>query len=205
MGLSSVSGRLGSIDRTEGRDGGFSLNVSDNTPDGSVKLGVKTTMPPGGSVARHAQVESYCECDRQYKLLDFLHVDRIVRWWRACKATKAPKYTPYMTWIKVCCLKLPEKEHFARHAWYGRWLCMNDTDTEFHSIPVTLHGMGRPMRSLYDCVVCLIGPGYTVQEVLLPVAWTTASVTVVLPLLAAQSHFYVDVYWLVNPPPGWGV
>jgi hypothetical protein len=200
-----VSGRIGSIDKTEGRDGGFALNMTDNTPDGSVKLGVKVAMPPGGSAARHAQVESYCECDRQYKLLDYLHVDRIVRWWRACKATKAPGYAPYMTWIKVCCLKLPEKEFFARHAWYGRWLCLNESENDLVNFFTTLQGMKRPMRNPLDCVVAVISPSHEISVLLLPVASTETSVSFWLPSLPAHSHLFIDVYWLVNPPPGWGV
>jgi hypothetical protein len=203
-GLSSVSGALGRTDNTVGRVRGLALNMTDDTPGGYVKLGVKTAMPPGGSAARHGQVGKYCECDRLYKLIDAFHIDHIVRWWRACKATKAPGYMPYMTWIKVCCLALPEKEFFVRHAWYGRWVCTNDTATEFVMWFVTLRGMKRPMRNPLDCVVCLLNQDKTVNSLLLPESATDTTVSFYLPILPASSHVYIDVYWLVNPPPGWG-
>jgi hypothetical protein len=162
-------------------------------------------MPPGGSAARHAVVATYCDCDRQYKLLDYIHVNEVVRWWRAAKSTKAPKYASYMTWIKACCLKLPEKEYFAQHAWYGRWLCLNDTSVNYANFYTTLWGMKKPVLSLSDCIICVMDASWNVSALLSPVAYSADSLSFWLPVLPARSSLYIDVYWQLNPPPGWAI
>ena len=203
-GLSSVSGRIGSTDRTVGRNGGLALNMTDNTPDGSVKLGVKTAMPPGGSPARHNNVEHYCECDRLYKLLDYMHVDRIKRWFTSWKQIKELKLTPYMIWIKVCILNPPERFYFVRYSWYGRWLALNDSDVDYHFVPVTLRGMKRRFRTPYDGLIFSLDDDFNILEYHYPLLITDSTVMFQLPLLAAHSHLYFDIYWLYNPPPNWG-
>ena len=185
-----------------GREGGLALNMTDNTPGGYVKLGVKTAMPPGGSPERHNNVEHYCECDRLYKLLDYMHVDRIKRWYTSWKQIKGLKLTPYMLWIKICILNPPERYYFVRYSWYGRWLALNGTDTNFVNYPVTLMGMKRPARDAYDLLVFSIDDKFNIVGYHFPEEMTPTSVTFRLPLLAEHSHLYFDVYWLRNPPPG---
>lgn len=201
--LESTSGSVGNIDRTIGREGGFAVNFSDATADGSVKIGTKRVMPPGGSEARHDRAASYCACDVRYKMLDFLHRERLCRWFRAAFGVNAWKISPYATWIKVCLLRLPVADYFATSSWWGRWTCFNDTSADTPPLLVTVHGMKRPMRSTLDCVVVLLDVHSAFIEILLPVSYTADSVSFWMPVLPAHTRRYLDVYWLTNVPKGW--
>mgnify|MGYP003604908877 CR=1 FL=1 len=198
-----MSGSLGRTDNTLGRNRGLALNMTDATPDGTVKLSKKTTMPPGGSVARHDQVQKYCTCDRKYKLLDYLHLGRLCRWYRAVKGVRDWKLNANATWMKICLLAWPEKEHWARHAWWGRWLAYNDTTDDLYALPCTLHGLRVPLRSPLDCVILLLDEKKEIVTPVYPESCDAESVTFTIPLLEAGKTMFIDMYWICNPPEGW--
>lgn len=201
--VSSVTGPIGTIDRTLGREGGLALNMTDKTADGTVKLGVKTAMPPGGSIARHAAVESYCECDRQYGMLDAFHINHLVQWFYTSRQISKRTLTAYMIWIKVCCLHLPEKDYFVHNAWYGRWLLVNDTAADLVNYYATIRGMRIDAQSPLDAVVCILDSTWNVSYIVVPVARGSKTLSFYLPLVPAHSRLFLDVYWYLSPPPYW--
>jgi hypothetical protein len=199
----SVSGRLGRTDNTLGRDRAFAVNMTDNTPDGSVKLSTKKTVPPGGSDARHAQVGNYCTCDGQYRMLDTEHKDACGKWTRDVRNLPWKKLSNYLWWMKFCMLRWPEKQHFVHHVYWGRWIVINPTDTEIVGCIATFEGMMAPMRSLTDCVIAQLAPNYEIDDLLYPQAFTPSSVTACVKSVPALGSKLIDVYWIYNPPERW--
>ena len=177
--------------------------MTDNTPDGTVKLTTKRTVPAGGSAARHEGSKSYCSCDALYKLLDAGHKASVGKWIRTARGLPWAKYTNYLWWMKVCLKKWPEKNHWIHHAWWGRWIIENSTDEDLVGYYGTFAGMQYPMRSLTDCIITTISPTHEPLETLWPVAFTETSVSAYVPRIPAQSGVFVDVYWIYNPPPRW--
>ena len=82
-------------------------------------------------------------------------------------------------------------------------MVMNATEEDVVGYTVTLDGMKAPMRSLTDCVPALLLPSYEIDTILWPLAFTSSSVTVSLPLVEAGKTKFVDVYWIYNPPEKW--
>lgn len=201
--IDSTSGRVGRTDNTLGRDRGFAVNMTDNTADGSVKLSTKRTVTKGGSASRHEQVGNYCTCDGQYRMLDTEHISACGKWTRDVRNLPWKKLSNYLWWMKFCMLRWPEKAHFVHHAYWGRWMVMNATEEDVVGYTVTLGGMKAPMRSLTDCVPALLLPSYEIDTILWPLAFTSTSVTVSLPLVQAGKTKFVDVYWIYNPPEKW--
>ncbi len=173
--------------------------MTDNTPDGTVKLTTKRTVPRGGSAARHAQVGSYCKCDVRYKGLDSLRAQTFKKWYTALLWVKSTSLTAYQLWIKVCLLAWPELSLFVDYCWYGRWEIFNEDQWDKEDVEIEITGLRYPPRSMGDCVAMLVPPEKHGGTTLEKIAFTNHSLTVVIPTLKAGAVCLVDLYWHYQP------
>ncbi len=123
--VDEVSGRLGAIDRTIGREGGLSVNVRKSRH--STQLSVKTAATRGGSSARHERTVIYCACDSEYKEMYETKREYLNSYYRKAHDLDTWTLTAYMTWMKLCLSALPEKAAFKEFSWFARYQIRNDT------------------------------------------------------------------------------
>lgn len=92
----------------------------------------------GGSAARHAGAEGYCQCDKTYKIISDYQKSRLNPWWR--KISDQPDCTlpAYFCWMKVCLKKLEEKRCFLQYSYCSRYWVWNRDPTTWIDQPVTL-------------------------------------------------------------------
>lgn len=176
--------------------------MTDATRDGSIKLSTKRVMPVGGSLARHAQVDKYCKCDVRYKGLDTMRQEKFKTWYTKFLWIKSTSLTAYQLWMKVCLLAWPELSLFVDYCFYGRWEIFNLDGHDKEDVEVTLSRLWHPLRSLGDCTVMLVPPEKHGGTSLVKTAWTSSSVTVLLPSLESYGVKIIDVYWHYNPATG---
>lgn len=98
--IKSVSGRLGSIDRTIGRDGGQMLNLIKR--GNYTILGKKPLMPQTKSPGRQARTTAYCECDTKYKTLSADGKNKLQAYQIAFGTREEKTLTPFMFFMKLC-------------------------------------------------------------------------------------------------------
>jgi len=98
--FSGYKGRLGSIDRTIGRDGGLSLNLINSGKD--TILGVKPLMPRTKSPGRQARSTAYCSCDALYKTLSLEGKQKLQAWQIMTGSRDEKQLTPFQFFIKLC-------------------------------------------------------------------------------------------------------
>jgi len=98
--FSGYKGRLGSIDRTIGRDGGLSLNLINSGKD--TILGVKPLMPRTKSPGRQARSTAYCSCDALYKTLSLEGKQKLQAWQILTGSRDEKRLTPFQFFIKLC-------------------------------------------------------------------------------------------------------
>jgi len=98
--FSGYSGRLGSIDRTIGRDGGLSLNLI-NAQKNTI-LGVKSLMPQTKSPGRQARSTAYCTCDEKYHQLSQACRLKLQAYQIATGTRNEKRLTPFQFFIKLC-------------------------------------------------------------------------------------------------------
>lgn len=200
--IDSVSGVIAKNDRTVGRETGFAVNMTDATPDGSIKLSTKRTVPAGGSAARHAQVGKYCKCDVRYKGLDILRKDRLILWYTTMMWIKSTSLSAYALWMKICLLAWPELSLFVDYCFYGRWRIYNPNAFPLESVSVTLTGLIYPPRSTGDCVAVLVPPAHHGGTTLKTLGYSDTTLTVLLDKMDSFGVCFVDVYWHYNPATG---
>ena len=201
--IDSITGVLGKQDRTVGREGGLSLNMTDNTPDGTVKLGVKKSPTRGGSSERHAVVKAYCTCDRLYKMLDAWRLWRLNLWFRTSQNRNVWTLAAYQTWIKVCRTAWQEKYFFVDYCWWGRWELFNATAADYLNLPVTISGLSASPRDTSDIAVSMLDAKFRIAMILTVTDVGANSVTFVVPRLNRLSPMAIDIYWIYHQPTGW--
>lgn len=139
--LDDLIGPLGHIDRTIGREGGFSTSIGGNTSDDSIRIGSKKQGTRGGSPARHARANVYCNCDDQYRAMPAGKKGRIVFWYRKILNTDFIKMDGYHIWMKICLGNRLEASAFYCYCHVQRYLIKNNTPVAWRDQPIDLEGI----------------------------------------------------------------
>lgn len=134
-------GPLGKIDRTIGKEGGFSLSLGGATSDGSLKLSSKKKGTSGGSPARHERANVYCNCDDNYKAMPIGKKKLLVPWYRKVLDKTYLKTDRYHIWMKICLGGRIEASAFYCYCHLQRYRIFNDTAETWRDQLVDLSGI----------------------------------------------------------------
>lgn len=98
--ISGYKGRIGSIDRTVGRDGGQMLNFIDGGK--FTILGKKPLMPLAKSPGRQARSTAYCACDESYRTVSPAGRSRVQAYQIRFGTREEKSLTPFQFFMKLC-------------------------------------------------------------------------------------------------------
>lgn len=131
--LDSVSGPIGVMDRTVGREGGQSViirNITDakpaaNTKQPKVQLVTKTKATTGGSEARHNRSSVFCDCDVFYRFLDSQRLLHLKKYFQARYFQTYVRMSTHAIWMKICMQAGFESEAFRTFSYVSRYAVVN--------------------------------------------------------------------------------
>lgn len=203
--VDKVKGPLGHIDRTIGREGGFSVSVGGRTGDDSIRLGSKKQGTRGGSPARHARAQVYCNCDDNYRAMAPGKKGRLVFWYRKILDKAYLKIDAYHIWMKICLGARLEASAFYCHCYIQRYKVVNDSPLAWRDQPVDLEGIvstgptDDSFRLFYLFSSKTTRDGIVYENGMIDKELTfdlieEGVIRFTSPFCAAYSYYYVDVY-----------
>lgn len=134
--ISQISGTIGGIDRTIGREGGLSANIQTRRTASVMVSKKKATT--GGSVARHKRSCDYLGCDTDYKTIGKVKQKYVKIYYQAAWDVIYTRHTNYFLFMKLCLLKVLELEAFKNFSYFSRFLIHNTTGEDWNDKIVIL-------------------------------------------------------------------
>ena len=211
--IDDIGGVIAGPDRTIGRDVG--LNVAfrkinagvSGDKNNKLKTQVYATTAPtrGGSVARHARAQVYCDCDGAYKVLTEEKKVFLKPWWMAATGGAFVSMGAYQIYMKVCLKGLLEYQCFLQFSYLTRFRILNTTADNWQNYNIVLTDIPVFQPDGMDLEVYLLLQTTTkkgritydakmIDYRLVHEVFTAGSCTVSIPHIQSGSSILIDVY-----------
>lgn len=190
--IKDLTGILGKVDRSVGRDSAFRLNMS-KSPHSTV-LSVKTTKTSTRSPAQIVRSATYCGCDCDWKDITLTKRAFLKIYHSQVRQLPTQHMTDYLYWMSLCMAQDWENNLFLLDSYVSRYVIKNDSGGPWISQKVSL--INVPILQADGTDVIIVQTTYH----RLPITTlahkidTIGKVTVCIPDMTAGEIIYIDAY-----------
>jgi len=190
--IDNITGILGKVDRSVGRESGLALNMS-KSPHTTL-LSKKTKKTTTRSTGQQARAKTYCDCDHLWPLISLEKRAFLMIYHVQVRNKPSIHMTDYLCWMSLCMTAAWENNLFLLDSYVSRYVIHNDSGGPWTSKQISL--ISVPVLQADGTDVIIIQTTYK----RLPTATLThridtpGKVTVCIPDMAAGETIYIDAY-----------
>lgn len=190
--LDDITGVLGQIDRSVGKDGGLALCMG-KSPNSTI-LGVKTKRTTTRSPAQIERAAIYCACDKAWEALSFWKKLYTCTYRRKVQGKSSKRFSNYLCWMSICLADAWDENLFRMNSYVTRYVIQNTTGTPWTDHKVTLINIPTKTGSGIDLTVQQTDYKRLPQNIIHHKVNSKGSVIVCLPEMPPGKTIYIDVY-----------
>lgn len=190
--LDEITGVLGQVDRSVGKDGGLALCMGKSS--NSTILGVKTKRTTTRSPAQIERAAIYCACDKAWESLSFWKKLYTCTYRKKVQGKSTQRFSNYLCWMSICLGNEWDENLFRMNSYVSRYVIQNTSGTTWTDHKVTLINIPTKTAAGIDLTVQQTDYKRLPQNIIHHKVNSKGSVIVCLPEMPPGKTIYVDVY-----------
>ena len=190
--LDEITGILGKVDRSVGREQGLALCIS-SSPNSSV-LSKKTKKTTTRSPAQQERAKIYCDCDHGWAALPFLKGFYTCTYRKKVQGLSTYRFSWYLCWMSLCMADAWDENLFVLNSYVNRYVIKNNSGALWSGEKANLIQVNVKTDLGWDVAVKETDYKRLPQRTLPHLIEVPGSVIVCLPDMSPGRTIYIDVY-----------
>jgi hypothetical protein len=190
--LDEITGVLGKVDRSVGREQGLALCIS-SSPNSSI-LSKKTKKTTTRSPAQQERAAIYCDCDHGWRDLPFWKGFYTCTYRKKVQGLSTYRFSWYLCWMSLCMADAWNENLFVLNSYVSRYVIKNTSGAPWIGHKITLIDIPTKQANGWDVAIQETDYKRLPQRTLEHKVNAKGSVIVCLPDMTPGRTIYIDVY-----------